>query len=436
MKTKKNNTPDINLNLNVRGLPPSATLAINELSTQLRQQGKHVYKLGLGQSPFPVPRPVVEELKVNAFQKDYLPVNGLMQLRSAVAEWHYKRQGLDFRADDILIGPGSKELMFILQLVYYGDLVIPTPTWVSYAPQAHIIGRHVRWLPTHSENDWLLMPEELERLCEGDRDRPRLVILNYPSNPTGRTYSLIQLKALAKVARMYKVILLSDEIYGELNHMGKHVSIARFYPEGTIVSNGLSKWCGAGGWRLGAFAFPKSLNWLCHSMSVVASETYTSTSAPIQFAAVRAFKGGTEIEHYLAKCRRILSALGKYAFSSLEKAGIQVAKPQGGFYLFPDFKPFKEKLNKREIYTSEDFCNALLEKTGVAILPGSHFGRPKEELTARIAYVDFDGARALEAAEQFPPLKPLDETFLETYANNTITAIDLMVSWIHDYFAG
>jgi aspartate aminotransferase len=436
MKTNKNNVPDINLNLNVRGLPPSATLAINELSTHLRQQGKHVYKLGLGQSPFPVPKPVVEELKVNAFQKDYLPVNGLQQLRAAVAEWHYKRQGLDFRAEDVLIGPGSKELMFILQLVYYGDLVIPTPSWVSYAPQAHIIGRHVRWLPTHADNGWLLMPEELERLCAGDRKRPRLVILNYPSNPTGRTYSLSELKTLAKVARENRVILLSDEIYGELNHKGKHISIARYYPEGTIVSNGLSKWCGAGGWRLGAFAFPNSLNWLCDSMAVVASETYTSTSAPIQYAAVRAFKGGTEIEHYLVKCRRILSALGQYAYTNLKEAGVRIAEPQGGFYLFPDFTPYKEKLSKRGISTSEDFCKTLLEKTGVAILPGCKFGRPNEELTARIAYVDFDRARALEAAEQFSTSKPSDESFLETYANNTITAIDLMISWIHDYFAG
>jgi len=436
MKTKNINVPDINLNLNVRGLPPSATLAINEQSTQLRQEGKLIYKLGLGQSPFPVPKPVVDELKVNAFQKDYLPVNGLKQLRSAVAEWHYKRQGLDFRAEDILIGPGSKELMFILQLVYYGDLVIPTPSWVSYAPQAHIIGRHVRWLPTHSDNDWLLMPEELEKLCMTDRERPRLVILNYPSNPTGGTYSIEELKALAKVARENRVILLSDEIYGELNHKGEHISIARYYPEGTIVSNGLSKWCGAGGWRLGAFAFPKSLNWLCESMAVVASETYTSTSTPIQYAAVRAFKGGTEIEHYLAKCRRVLSALGQYAFKYLQEAGVRIVAPQGAFYLFPDFSPYKEKLIKRGIATSEEFCKALLNKTGVAILPGSHFGRPNDELTARIAYVDFDGARALEAVEQYSPSKPLDESFLETYANNTVTAVDLMVSWIHDYFAG
>jgi aspartate aminotransferase len=272
MGLKKNEAPSVNLNLNVRGLPQSATLAINELSARLQQQGKHVYRLGLGQSPFPVPRPIVEELKVNAFQKDYLPVKGLESLRCAVTNWHHKRQGLDYNPEDVLIGPGSKELMFILQLVYYGDLVIPTPSWVSYAPQAHIIGRHVRWLQTHAENNWMLMPDELERLCAKDPDRPRLVILNYPSNPTGRTYKIDDLKALAKIARSHRVILLSDEIYGELHHLGKHVSIARYYPEGTIVSNGLSKWCGAGGWRLGALAFPKSLGWLCKAMAVVARE--------------------------------------------------------------------------------------------------------------------------------------------------------------------
>jgi len=420
----------------VRGLPQSATLRINEISAELRASGKHIYKLGLGQSPFPVPEPVVEELKVNAYQKDYLPVHGLPQLRYAVADHHRRLQGLDCIRDDVLIGPGSKELMFLLQLVYYGDLVIPTPSWVSYAPQAHIIGRHVRWLNTLPENHWMLMPDEFEKLCQKDPDRPRLMILNYPSNPTGRTYKIDELKALAKIARKYRVILLSDEIYGEIHHRGRHISIARFYPEGTIVSSGLSKWCGAGGWRLGTFTFPNSLHWLRDAMGAVASETYTSTSAPIQYAAIRAFQGGTEIEHYLWLSRRILFALGNYIHRILVSAGIKISPPHGAFYLFPDFDPFREKLARRKIITSEDLCSALLQETGVAILPGCHFGRPETELTARLAYVDFDGARAMEAADHFDKDKPLDEEFLEAYAPNTLAAVDLIVSWLHRYFAG
>ena len=150
------------LNLNVRGLPVSATLGINELSNRLLAEGRQVYKMGLGQSPFPVPTPVVEELRANAHQKAYLPVRGLPALQQAVAEYYLRTQHLNFNPEHILVGPGSKELMFILQLVYYGDLVIPTPSWVSYAPQAHIIGRHVHWLPTRRDNRWLLTPDELE----------------------------------------------------------------------------------------------------------------------------------------------------------------------------------------------------------------------------------------------------------------------------------
>ena len=282
----------VQLNLNARGLKPSATLAANEKSNQLCAAGGSIYKLGLGQSPFPVPDPVVEALRANAFQKDYLQVKGLPGLRAAVAGYRRRRHGTECTGEDVLIGPGSKPLMFLLQLVYYGDLVIPTPSWCSYAPQAHIIGRHVRWLNTRPENGWRLTSEDLEELCKEDKTRPRIVILNYPSNPTGGSYSPTELKAIAQVARANGVILLSDEIYGELHHAGKHDSIARFYPEGTIISSGLSKWCGAGGWRLGTFIFPPGLRWLLDAMANVASETYTSTSAPIQYAAVRAFQGG------------------------------------------------------------------------------------------------------------------------------------------------
>ncbi|NLX05863.1 MAG: aminotransferase class I/II-fold pyridoxal phosphate-dependent enzyme [Phycisphaerae bacterium] len=430
MIARKKNTPEVHLNLNVRGLSQSATLSINEHSASLRREGRQIFRLGLGQSPFPVPAPVVEALKVNAHQKDYLPVKGLSQLRQAVADYHRQAQGIDCSADDVLIGPGSKELMFLVQLVYYGDLVIPVPSWVSYAPQAHIIGRHVHWLPTQSANDWRLTPDELQRLCRSDPDRPRILILNYPANPTGMTYRATELKAIAQVARKHRVILISDEIYGELHYKGQHVSIARFYPEGTIISGGLSKWCGAGGWRLGTFVFPHALRWLLDAMAVVASETFTSTSAPIQYAAVRAFRGGIEIQNYLWSVRRVLGALGRHVATRLRKTGAQVATPEGAFYLFPDFSPLRKDLAKRGIETSRQLCDRLLEETGVAVLPGSDFGVADEVLAARLACVDFDGARVLAAVEQLPRTKAVGEAFLRDYCGNVTTAIDRLADWL------
>ena len=415
------------INLNLRSLRPSATVAINEYSNELRSQGRQVYKLGLGQSPFPVPASVVKALQDNAFQKDYLPVKGLAPLREAVAAYHAKREGSERLSEGVIIGPGSKELMFLLQLAYYGELVIPAPSWVSYAPQAQIIGRNVRYVATTREDGWRLTTEGLERLCAEDPKRPRLLILNYPNNPTGATYSESQLKELAEVARRYDVIVLSDEIYGEVQHDGKHISISRFYPEGTIISGGLSKWCGAGGWRLGTFAFPKELDWLLEPIATAASETFTSTSAPIQYAAIAAYQESPEIAEYLRQSRRVLGACGTWVSSKLQEAEIHCDAPQGGFYVFPDLAAHREALAARGIHTSRQVCQELLEQVGVAVLPGSEFGRPVNELTLRAAYVDFDGEAALKAASDAPVL---DENFLRAHCPQVLGAVEALCDWV------
>jgi aspartate aminotransferase len=206
--------------------------------------------------------------------------------------------------------------------------------------------------------------------------------------------------------------------------------VARFYPEGTIVSGGLSKWCGAGGWRLGLFSFPPELAWLQDAMATVASETYTSTSAPIQYAAVRAYQGGIRIERYLQNARRILGALGRAIAGRLTGAGAEVARPKGAFYLFADFGPLADALAARDIRTAGQLCNRLLGDTGVALLPGSDFGRPATELTARLSYVDFDGARALAAAEQIPRDTKLGEGFLRSWCGRTLEAVDRIAEWL------
>lgn len=421
-----------NLNLNVRGMQTSATLRINERSNQLKSEGKNIFKLGLGQSPFPVPDLVVKSLQKNAFQKDYLPVKGLSELRESIASYFQRKQGINCTMDDVIVGPGSKELLFILQLAYYGDLVIPQPSWVSYAPQAKIIGRSIHWLPTRAENNWQLTAEEIDLVCRDDPTRPRILILNYPNNPTGCTYTDNQLQAIANVARKYKLILLSDEIYGELNYKDNHRSIAQYYPEGTIISSGLSKWCGAGGWRLGAFIFPKEQRPLLDAMAIIASETFTATSAPIQFAAVTAFNGGAEIDNYLHNSRRILSYLGSYFYRRLKQMNINVVQPEGAFYIFPSFTNYKTKLANREIFTSTDLCNMLLEDTGIAILPASDFGFPSDVLTLRIAFVDFNGDEAFNAAKTLFASKELDDTFVIDFCPNLFEALNTLEKWLQD----
>lgn len=417
------------LNPNVRGLQESPTLRINQRCKELAATGKKIYKLGLGQSPFPVPDQVVSALRLYAPEKDYLPVQGLGELRKAVAAFHRNKDGINVLPEDVIIGPGSKELLFLLQMVFEGEVIIPSPSWVSYLPQAKIIGNTIHVIHTSSANQWRLMPEELERFCSENDKHPYLLILNYPGNPDGITYSRDHVEAIATVARKYGMYILSDEIYAQLHHEGKHVSIARFYPEGTIVSSGLSKWCGAGGWRLGTFSFPPSLNWLMRAMAAVASETYTSVSAPIQYAAIQAFLCGAEIENYLWHVRKILALLGRETARILKEGNILVNDPTGGFYLFLDFSLLEEKLQKRGITNGKELCDLLLEETGVAILPGVDFNRPASELSARLSYVDFDGAKALAASYRVPLYEKFDDDFLEQYCGQVIHAARLIVSW-------
>ena len=426
MSINQPRSPEVYLNLNVRGMGPSATLAINELSQQLAASGRQVYRLGLGQSPFPVPEHVRESLARNAHQKDYLSVKGLPALRQGVVDWVKRTEGLDYSTDNVLIGPGTKELMFLVQLVYYGDLVIPSPSWVSYAPQARIIGRHIHWLRTQPETGLGVEPDALEELCEKDPDRPRLLILNSPSNPTGLCYTEDQLQALAAVLRKYRVLALSDEIYSGTHFTGDHVSLARYYPEGTIISNGLSKWCGAGGWRLGFFVFPDSLSWLANAMAAVASETFTSTSAPIQYAAVTALEDRPEMQTYMLHSRQILAALASHAYRTLSDAGAALSQSSGGFYLFPRFEQHRQSLETRGIDSAQVFCERLLEETGVAVLPGDCFGRPAHELSARLAVVDFDGRQALQKAQT----EAIDEHFVKRHCGRVTGAVERMAEWM------
>jgi len=304
---------------------------------------------------------------------------------------------------------------------------------VSYIPQAKILGKTASVIHSSYEDRWQLTPALFRQFLKQRKqsDKPALMILNYPGNPDGVTLSAENLVEIAALAREHKILILSDEIYGQLHHQGRHVSIGKYYPEGTILSSGLSKWCGAGGWRLGTFTFPKNLHFISDKMGVVASETYTSVSAPIQFAAIRAFRGGTEIEEYLWHTRKILANLGKECVSIFRESHVRVHDPIGGFYFFLDFFFYAEKLKAAGINTSKEFCLKLLDDTGVALLDGNSFARPESEFTARMAYVDFDGARALAAAKIVPLSAPLPDDFNKTYCQRVIDGTIRITNWLN-----
>ena len=271
----------------VKDLKPSSTLKINEISRELENKGKKIFKFGFGQSPFQVPSDVVNELKNNAHQNKYLPMQGLKELREAVAKYTSNKKDYNYKSENVIIGPGSKELMFLLHILFEGDIILPAPSWVSYAPQA-ILGRNkIHSIQTTRENNWFPTATEIEKVILKNKNKNYLLFLNSPNNPSGQICE--NLKEISEITKKYNLVILSDEIYSELSFEEGFKSISSFCPEKTIISTGLSKWCGAGGWRLGYFIIPESLNHLRDAINVLASETFSSVSAPIQYAAITAY---------------------------------------------------------------------------------------------------------------------------------------------------
>jgi len=400
----------------IKNLNLSATLKINEISKKFENEGKEIIKFGFGESPFPVPAKVVDELKKNAHKKSYLPIQGLDDLRSSISKYESKKKNKNFSSEQIIIGPGSKELMFLLHLSFDGDIIIPTPSWVSYKPQSIIADNQFHWIKTVAGNNWYPSAESLEKLVVRNKEKNYLLILNSPNNPSGQVCKNI--KEISEIVKKNKIIVLSDEIYSELTFDENYESISNFCPEKVIVSNGLSKWCGAGGWRLGYFIIPNELNKLKNSMKVLASETFSAVSAPIQFAAISAFKD--DHNEYTLKSKKILKAIGEYIYNNLKSNNVIMNKPMGGFYLMPEF------LNKT-FNTSAEMCTDLLNKKGVAILPGSDFGFSVEKMISRLSYTDFDGKNFMSNISLDTKV---DENLIKKFAPKIIEGTKRLKDWV------
>ncbi len=399
----------------IKNLKPSATLMINETSKKIEDEGKKIFKFGFGQSPFSVPEDIVEELKTNSYQNKYLPMQGLYQLRQAVAKYTSTKKNYEYNPSNVVIGPGSKELMFLLQIIFDGEIILPAPSWVSYAPQAILSKNKIQILQAKRENNWFPTGQEIEEIILKDEKKNYLLFLNSPNNPSGQVCE--RLDEISQIAKKYNLLILSDEIYSELCFNSNYESISSFCPEKTIISNGLSKWCGAGGWRLGYFIIPDSLGDINKMINVLASETFSAVSAPIQYAAIKAYEN--DYTKYIIKSNNILKAVGEYVYSNLKSNKILINRPQGGFYLMPEFLNNKFK-------SSSEMCNNILNNTGVALLPGSDFGFKSDRMLARLSFTDFDGQKFME---QIDENEKINNDTIRELAPKIVEGVDKLKKW-------
>ncbi len=357
----------------VSQVKPSPTLAITARGIQLRREGKDIVSLSVGEPDFPV-FPHVEEAIVSALRKGmtkYTASSGLTELREAISDWMYDESGQRYPVSQIVATAGAKQALYnaCQALLDEGDeAVIPNPYWVSYPEMVRLAGATPVELELSADDGWVPRPEALAKVMS---ERTRVVMLGSPGNPTGAVWGEDALRGIAGVLAKYpRAIILSDDIYCRLVYGGvKAVNLLRIAPQlapRTVLINGCSKAYAMTGLRLGWACGPADI---IGAMNKIQDASTSNPSSLSQYAAMAALRGSQEpVEAMrLAFERRrdlMVDLIGKVP-------GMKCARPDGAYYVFADVRG---ALNSRAPTTLK-LSEILLEKHGVAVVPGSAFGR-------------------------------------------------------------
>ncbi len=394
-------------------VPVSATLAANEELAIRRQRGEPVLPLAFGESGLPVHPMLTAELASAAAHGGYGPVAGDLRLRAAAAGY-WARRGLPTSPEAVVAGPGSKSLLFGLMLAIDTDVAVPQPSWVSYAAQTRLIGADPHFVTAVPGEGGVCDPAELDRAVAVSRRAGRpigAVLVTLPDNPTGRLASPSAIREMCAVADKHDLIVISDEIYRDLVHdpAAPFLSPALVAPERTVVTTALSKSLSVGGWRIGVARMPDGRigSLLRARLLGIASEIWSAAAGPVQHAAAVGLREPQELVDRVRRSRSLHAAVCQAAWRVCASAGLSVAPPQAAFYLYPDFAPWREQLDRRfGVSTGSGLAALLLDKYGMGTVPGSAFGESRQSLRLRLAtgllYGETDAQREQALAADDP----------------------------------
>ncbi|MGT2755260.1 pyridoxal phosphate-dependent aminotransferase [Streptococcus ovis] len=346
-----------------------------------------ILKLTLGEPDFATTDHVKEAAKaaIDANQSHYTGMAGLLELREAVSDFVREKYQLAYAAENqILITIGATEALSasLVAILEAGDRVLlPAPAYPGYEPIVKLMGADVVEIDT-TANNFVLTPEMLEKAIIEQGEKLKAVILNYPTNPTGVTYSRKEIQALAEVLKKYPIFVLSDEVYAELNYTGQpHVSIAEYLPEQTILIQGLSKSHAMTGWRIGMIlSSPEIIS------QVIKSHQYLVTAAAtsMQYGAIEALKNGKDDAVPMRDEYRVRR---DYLMEKMSELGFQIIRPDGAFYIFA-------KIPEGYSQDSFAFLQDFARKKAVALIPGVAFGQYGE------GYVRVSYAASMEVIQE------------------------------------
>ena len=373
-----------NLSKRINAMATSATLAMAAKARELREEGKDIIGLSLGEPDFNVPD-FVKDAAINAVHQNYhsyTPVDGYVDLKKAIITKFKRDNHLNYKPNQIVVSTGAKQSLANLAMVLLNEgdeVLLPAPYWVSYSDISKLAGGIPVEIPTSIESDFKITPESLKAAIT---PKTKMMIYSSPCNPSGSVYSKQELRALADVLVDYpNIIVISDEIYEHINFTENHASMAVFEDmyDRTVVVNGVSKAYSMTGWRIGYIGGPE---WIARACNKMQGQITSGANCIAQRATITALESSPSKIQYMIdafKERRTL-ILGLLS----EIPGFKTNQPQGAFYVFPDISYFfRKELQGVKINNASDFSMYLLEKANVATVTGDAFGSPN---CIRISY--------------------------------------------------
>lgn len=362
----------------INALEESSTLAMTKKARELAAQGHKVISLSVGEPDFKTPKHICEAAKqaIDEGYHGYSPVAGYADLRKAIADKFNRENGLNWKAENIVVSTGAKHsLANVIQvLVNPGDeVIIFSPYWVSYSEMVKLAEGHTVVVEGKFENDFKVTPEQFE---EAITDRTKIIMYASPNNPTGSVYSEAELRAIAEVVKRHEnVYVLADEIYEHINFTDKgHFSMGSIpeIAERVITVNGVAKGFAMTGWRIGYIGAAK---WIAEGVEKLQGQVTSGASSIAQRATLAALTGDMvpthEMSQAYARRRDLVVGLLK------DIPGFKVNVPEGAFYAFPDVSFYYGKSDgTTQINDSDDFSGWILNTAYVATVAGSGFGAP------------------------------------------------------------
>ncbi len=368
----------------INNLPVSQTLAMAAKARELREQGKDIISLSLGEPDFNTPD-FIKDAAIQAINQNYnsyTPVNGYGELREAICRKFKRDNNLDYNINQIVVSTGAKQSIANVAMVLLNpgdEVILPAPYWVSYSAIATLAEASYVEIPTTIDTDFKITPEQLEAAIT---PRTKMIFFNSPNNPSGTVYTEAEYRALAEVLEKHPgIYVLSDEIYEHINYGAPNFSFAAIESmyDRTITVNGVAKAFAMTGWRIGYIGAAEWIAKACNKMQgqitsgancIAQRATITALDAPVENI-------GYMVEEFNNRRDLVLDLLGKIE-------GIKTNVPQGAFYVFPDVSYyFGKTIDGQTVENASDFAMLLLEKANVATVTGDAFGAPN---CIRISY--------------------------------------------------